>query len=281
MIMCDLSANWNNSYRELEQRILSMEQKLDELSRCFRQTSELLSQVLRHRSPEIRYAALKAASGVAQCRMWYPSGIVNNTFLLIFFTGDMAPHTCSRDRLSSSVFSSTVSMRKRQPQRLSTPNKRNHLKDWHTYYRVHLLAQSTAQWLVAVILYGDNKLHSLCENHTARFEKSFVFPAVIYVWRCTGLISKEHCGEACNPHRQRLQSTEWTLILFVRFHWWTPSLPYSCGIRYIFLDFNYIWYFFAVIYSVILISFIKKPLLLFFIDDCSQTLTIPHCSALL
>ncbi|KAM3873096.1 intermediate conductance calcium-activated potassium channel protein 4 [Diretmus argenteus] len=54
MIMCDLSANWNNSYRELEQRILSMEQKLDELSRCFQQTSELLSQALRHRSPEIR-----------------------------------------------------------------------------------------------------------------------------------------------------------------------------------------------------------------------------------
>ncbi|XP_044063616.1 intermediate conductance calcium-activated potassium channel protein 4 isoform X2 [Siniperca chuatsi] len=54
MIMCDLSANWNNSYRELEQRIVSMEQKLDELSRCFQQTSELLSQVLRHRNPEIR-----------------------------------------------------------------------------------------------------------------------------------------------------------------------------------------------------------------------------------
>nr|XP_020464132.1 intermediate conductance calcium-activated potassium channel protein 4 [Monopterus albus] len=54
MIMCDLSANWNNSYREMEQRILSMEQKLDELSRCFQQTSELLYQVLRHRNPEIR-----------------------------------------------------------------------------------------------------------------------------------------------------------------------------------------------------------------------------------
>ncbi|KAF6716209.1 Small conductance calcium-activated potassium channel protein 3 [Oryzias melastigma] len=55
MIMCDLSANWNNSYRELEQRILSMEQKLDELARCFQQTSELLSDVLHHRhSPEIR-----------------------------------------------------------------------------------------------------------------------------------------------------------------------------------------------------------------------------------
>ncbi|XP_029307157.1 intermediate conductance calcium-activated potassium channel protein 4 isoform X2 [Cottoperca gobio] len=54
MIMCDLSANWNNSYRELELRILSMEQKLDELSHCFQQTSEMLSQVLRHRNPEIR-----------------------------------------------------------------------------------------------------------------------------------------------------------------------------------------------------------------------------------
>ncbi|XP_062322620.1 intermediate conductance calcium-activated potassium channel protein 4 isoform X1 [Osmerus eperlanus] len=48
MIMCDLSANWNNSYRELEQRIISMEQKLDELTRCFQQTSELLAQVLHH-----------------------------------------------------------------------------------------------------------------------------------------------------------------------------------------------------------------------------------------
>ncbi|XP_034030987.1 intermediate conductance calcium-activated potassium channel protein 4 [Thalassophryne amazonica] len=54
MIMYDLSANWNNSYRELEQRIFSMEQKLDELSRCFQQTSELLSQVLRHRNPDTR-----------------------------------------------------------------------------------------------------------------------------------------------------------------------------------------------------------------------------------
>uniref|UniRef100_A0A3Q2D4E6 Potassium intermediate/small conductance calcium-activated channel, subfamily N, member 4 n=1 Tax=Cyprinodon variegatus TaxID=28743 RepID=A0A3Q2D4E6_CYPVA len=54
MIMCDLSANWNNSYRELEQRILFMEQKLDHLTRCFQQTSELLSEVLRHRNPEIR-----------------------------------------------------------------------------------------------------------------------------------------------------------------------------------------------------------------------------------
>ncbi|XP_062847707.1 intermediate conductance calcium-activated potassium channel protein 4 [Trichomycterus rosablanca] len=49
MIMCDLSANWNNSYRELEQRIISMEQKLDELSQLFQNTSELLGQALQHR----------------------------------------------------------------------------------------------------------------------------------------------------------------------------------------------------------------------------------------
>ena len=66
MIMCDLSANWNNSYRELEQRILSMEQKLDELSRCFQQTSELLSQVLRHHNPEIRYKSQRSACDTVQ-----------------------------------------------------------------------------------------------------------------------------------------------------------------------------------------------------------------------
>ncbi|XP_051573824.1 intermediate conductance calcium-activated potassium channel protein 4-like isoform X2 [Myxocyprinus asiaticus] len=49
MIMCDLSANWNSSYHELEQRIISMEQKLDELGRSFQTTSELLTQVLHHR----------------------------------------------------------------------------------------------------------------------------------------------------------------------------------------------------------------------------------------
>ncbi|XP_026769373.1 intermediate conductance calcium-activated potassium channel protein 4 isoform X2 [Pangasianodon hypophthalmus] len=49
MIMCDLSANWNNSYRELEQRIISMEQKLDELGQSFQSTSELLSQALQRR----------------------------------------------------------------------------------------------------------------------------------------------------------------------------------------------------------------------------------------
>ncbi|KAI3360907.1 hypothetical protein L3Q82_013118 [Scortum barcoo] len=64
MIMCDLSANWNNSYRELEQRIVSMEQKLDELSRCFHQTSEMLSQVLRHRNPEISIHETKSFAPV-------------------------------------------------------------------------------------------------------------------------------------------------------------------------------------------------------------------------
>ncbi|XP_037309713.1 intermediate conductance calcium-activated potassium channel protein 4 isoform X1 [Pungitius pungitius] len=54
MTICNLSDNWNNSYKELQQRILSMEQKLDELSRCFQQTSELLSQVLCPRNPESR-----------------------------------------------------------------------------------------------------------------------------------------------------------------------------------------------------------------------------------
>uniref|UniRef100_A0A8C2HE93 Potassium intermediate/small conductance calcium-activated channel, subfamily N, member 4 n=1 Tax=Cyprinus carpio TaxID=7962 RepID=A0A8C2HE93_CYPCA len=46
MIMCDLSENWNSSYHELEQRIISMEQKLDELGRSFQITSELLTQAL-------------------------------------------------------------------------------------------------------------------------------------------------------------------------------------------------------------------------------------------
>ncbi|XP_040022237.2 intermediate conductance calcium-activated potassium channel protein 4 isoform X2 [Gasterosteus aculeatus] len=50
--ICDISNNWNKSYEELKQRILSMEQKLDELSRCNQQTSELLSQVFCPRNPE-------------------------------------------------------------------------------------------------------------------------------------------------------------------------------------------------------------------------------------
>ncbi|XP_026863112.2 intermediate conductance calcium-activated potassium channel protein 4 isoform X1 [Electrophorus electricus] len=49
MIMCDLSSNWNSSYRELEQRIISMEQKLVELGQSFQSTSELLSQALQRR----------------------------------------------------------------------------------------------------------------------------------------------------------------------------------------------------------------------------------------
>ncbi|KAG9331636.1 hypothetical protein JZ751_018612 [Albula glossodonta] len=56
MIMCDLSANWNNSYRELEQRIISMEQKLDELGRCLNHTSELLAQAMYRYSPDDRHA---------------------------------------------------------------------------------------------------------------------------------------------------------------------------------------------------------------------------------
>ncbi|KAL4657686.1 intermediate conductance calcium-activated potassium channel protein 4 [Arapaima gigas] len=54
MIMCDLSANWNNSYRELEQRIISMEQKLDELGRCFSHTSEMLAQAVHRCSTDSR-----------------------------------------------------------------------------------------------------------------------------------------------------------------------------------------------------------------------------------
>lgn len=55
MIMCDLSANWNSSYHELEQRIISMEQKLDELGRSFQSTSELLTQALHRRRLDHRY----------------------------------------------------------------------------------------------------------------------------------------------------------------------------------------------------------------------------------
>lgn len=69
MIMFDLSANWNNSYRELEQRILSMEQKLDALNHSLQQTSHLLTRVvsrqsLDHRLPHLsaphRYSKLSA-----------------------------------------------------------------------------------------------------------------------------------------------------------------------------------------------------------------------------
>ncbi|GAA6109974.1 intermediate conductance calcium-activated potassium channel protein 4 isoform X2 [Tachysurus ichikawai] len=66
MIMCDLSANWNNSYRELEQRIISMEQKLDELGQSFQCTSELLSKALQHRHLVHRQAGSHIAAGA--CR---------------------------------------------------------------------------------------------------------------------------------------------------------------------------------------------------------------------
>jgi len=59
MIMCDLSANWNSSYHELEQRIISMEQKLDELGRSFQSTSELLTQALHRRRLDHRYTVQK------------------------------------------------------------------------------------------------------------------------------------------------------------------------------------------------------------------------------
>ncbi|KAG5271043.1 hypothetical protein AALO_G00175220 [Alosa alosa] len=60
MIMYDLSANWNNSYHELEQRILSMEQKLDELNRSLQQTSQLLTQVVGRQSLERRHSHASA-----------------------------------------------------------------------------------------------------------------------------------------------------------------------------------------------------------------------------
>lgn len=65
MIMCDLSANWNNSYRELEQRIISMEQKLDELGQSFQSTSELLSQALQRRHLVHRYHPNPAGHGLS------------------------------------------------------------------------------------------------------------------------------------------------------------------------------------------------------------------------
>ncbi|XP_062394888.1 intermediate conductance calcium-activated potassium channel protein 4 [Sardina pilchardus] len=60
MIMYDLSANWNNSYHELELRILSMEQKLDELNHSLQQTSQLLTQVMGRQSLERRHSRLSA-----------------------------------------------------------------------------------------------------------------------------------------------------------------------------------------------------------------------------
>lgn len=60
MLMYDLSANWNNSYHELEQRILSMEQRLEELNSTMRETSLLLSQVVGRPSLERKHSRLSA-----------------------------------------------------------------------------------------------------------------------------------------------------------------------------------------------------------------------------
>lgn len=149
--MCDLSANWNNSYRELEQRILSMEQKLDELSRCFQQTSELLFHVLRHRNPEIRW----------------------HGFIL--------------QRHSSLVFSPAVFMEGRR-QLLSTQSCSRLLTCWTTW-RTGIptkdlifwpCADCTAQWLIAVKLYRQKKPSSLLLSGriTVHLEKSIIFRKV-------------------------------------------------------------------------------------------------------
>ncbi|MGH0187071.1 UNVERIFIED_CONTAM: hypothetical protein FKN15_023630 [Acipenser sinensis] len=50
VMMCDLSGNWSTSYKEMERRIGSMEQKMDELSRAFQETSQLISRALQHRA---------------------------------------------------------------------------------------------------------------------------------------------------------------------------------------------------------------------------------------
>lgn len=68
MIMCDLSANWNSSYHELEQRIISMEQKLDELGRSFQSTSELLTQALHRRRLDHRYTVQKRNKQIIRVR---------------------------------------------------------------------------------------------------------------------------------------------------------------------------------------------------------------------
>lgn len=129
MIMCDLSANWNNSYRELEQRILSMEQKLDELSRCFHQTSELLSQVLLRRSSESRWRRR-----VTYLKKHNRSAKDAFVFVFVFLQVTWV-------QTQSQIIISSVSIRihKRQaanplqPELLQTLNILNHLEDWHTY----------------------------------------------------------------------------------------------------------------------------------------------------
>ncbi|MBN3276499.1 KCNN4 protein, partial [Polyodon spathula] len=50
VMMCDFNGNWSSSYKELERRIGSMEQKMDELSRAFQETSQLISRAVQHRA---------------------------------------------------------------------------------------------------------------------------------------------------------------------------------------------------------------------------------------
>lgn len=56
MIITELSTSWTNWCRQLEQRLRSLEQKVDELTRAFEVTSELLCQVLDPQDQEIRYS---------------------------------------------------------------------------------------------------------------------------------------------------------------------------------------------------------------------------------
>lgn len=116
MIMCDLSANWNNSYRELEQRILSMEQKLDELSRSFQQTSELLSQLLHHGSLEIRLASVRYESSLRGISAGDHVPVLQVTWLQAGADG-------IREEEAVNPLRSEL---------LQTPNMLNHLEDWHT-----------------------------------------------------------------------------------------------------------------------------------------------------
>ncbi|MGH0133841.1 UNVERIFIED_CONTAM: hypothetical protein FKN15_020056 [Acipenser sinensis] len=51
-ITCDLNANWSNSYKELEQRIDSMEQKMDALRIAFHDISQPLSRDVQHRAED-------------------------------------------------------------------------------------------------------------------------------------------------------------------------------------------------------------------------------------
>ncbi|MGH0175525.1 UNVERIFIED_CONTAM: hypothetical protein FKN15_070784 [Acipenser sinensis] len=48
----DLNANWSNSYKELEQRINSMEQKMDALRIAFHDISQPLSRAVQHRAED-------------------------------------------------------------------------------------------------------------------------------------------------------------------------------------------------------------------------------------